>query len=49
MKKFENPELSVYNFSAEDIITTSTTMPGENIEAGDETLVGGDNNTNIPF
>lgn len=23
MKKFENPELSVYNFSAEDIITTS--------------------------
>lgn len=46
MKKFENPELSVYNFSAEDIITTSV---DENIEAGNETLVGGDNNTKIPF
>ena len=42
MKKFENPELSVYNFSAEDIITTSV---DENIEAdsGSETRV--DNST----
>lgn len=26
MKKFENPELSAYNFSVEDIITTSTSL-----------------------
>ena len=48
MKKFENPELSVYNFSAEDIITTSPEGVDENIDADNETLVG-DNNTKIPF
>ena len=41
MKKFENPELSVYNFSAEDIITTS----GVDIEGEGEP---GDNNVRLP-
>lgn len=35
MKKFENPELSVYNFSAEDIITTSNLENPEGAQAGD--------------
>lgn len=36
MKKFENPELSVYNFSAEDIITTSNIENAEGVQEGND-------------
>lgn len=29
MKKFENPEIEVVNFSIEDVVTTSGDLPGD--------------------